>query len=208
MKRFFFVFSLPVFALLWANSARAIPTDILWSGTCLDCLFEGETPLPSPANAVLTVDDGFVTAFSYSSALYEFSASGENLYPFFFIPSGPLPGPADLFLIGNAEFTRYDGAPTTDGETSINTFLFGTLSSPAPIIIDNVVIAEQADWALCVDPVVNPDVTCLLLGGVVSNDFGGASTFSTAGVPEPASLALVGLGLLGFSGLRRYRKVH
>ena len=176
------------------QQANAVPTVIEWSGTCLDCAVD-----PSPASATITLGDrNNVIAFSYSSLLFEFTADTELLSGGFFDETS-FPVPANFFVSGTANLGfDVDGPLEQD-------FIFSTLAVPQDVLFGHVVF-EGLDWALCINPIDNNDLACTVLEPAATNDFGDSSTFGLASVPEPSTLAVVGLGIAGLAAIRRRRR--
>ena len=192
-----------IFTVFSGQHANALPSEIHWNGTCYDCVFDSETEslVNSPASAVFTTDGTNFLTFSYSSALFEFTAINENLSFQIFNLADPLPGAGDVFVSGTGDFSVFFGEGV-EGTVEAG-FIFATRSNPLNETLFQIEFAN-VDWALCVNPGNNSDGACLLLSEN-TEDFGTSSTFSTTNVSEPSALAIIGLGLMGLAAIRRRR---
>jgi hypothetical protein len=189
-----------IFVLAWAQNANAIVvTEVPWSGLCLDCSESGPTIASATISVVPDPEpegdgpffSGAVVGVSYVSELFEFTSLSVDFG--FLELFGPLPSLGDMFIIGVAEFTVFDGAPVGDA-----VFPGGFALATNP---DN-----ASEWALCLEGQFDREnPVCSDLNNA---DFGVESVFGPTDVPEPSGLAIVGFGLLGLAALRRRQRAR
>jgi hypothetical protein len=90
------------------------------------------------------------------------------------------------------------------GETLINTAtgaLIGTLTASLPMAQDTITFAPVFSITVTKDIILNAGVSGASSVSVVSQGF-------STGVPEPSSVALLGIGMTGFLAFRRLFKRH